>query len=45
MTGRSAVWLARLPWEQEAPSSNLGAPIPNGKGCAPVAQQDRASAF
>ena len=24
--GRSAAWLARLLWEQEVPSSNLGAP-------------------
>ena len=26
MTGRSVAWLARLLWEQEVPSSNLGAP-------------------
>ena len=26
--GRSAAWLARLPWEQEVTSSNLVAPIP-----------------
>ena len=26
VAGRSAVWLARLLWEQEVPSSNLGAP-------------------
>ncbi len=25
--GRSAAWLARLPWEQEVTSSNLVAPI------------------
>ncbi len=25
-SGRGAVWLARLPWEQEVPGSNPGAP-------------------
>ena len=28
--GRSAAWLARLPWEQEVTSSNLVAPIAVG---------------
>src|SRR5262245_18593910 len=30
ITGRSAAWLARLPWEQEVTSSNLVAPIRDG---------------
>jgi hypothetical protein len=40
--GVAQLGLARLLWEQEVPSSNLGAPTINA---APVAQSDRASAF
>ncbi len=34
--GRSAAWLARLLWEQEVPSSNLGAPtyLQNSSSCS-----------
>ena len=38
--GRSAAWLARLPWEQEVTSSNLVAPIQWRSSAAP--QADRA---
>ena len=45
MTGRSAVRLAHLLWEQRVGGSNPLAPILKSNAFAPVAQLDRATDF